>query len=115
MELAQQDVSVSKDYLDELLFSEYSKHYNPIEQYLSRLEPYTEMEADYIAEFADTVATSDQQRFREYFKRWLVATLANVFIKDRCTNHTCLVLVGGQKWKQPQNECFPGNLPDCKY
>lgn len=96
MELAQQDVSVSKDYLDELLFSEYSKHYNPIEQYLSRLEPYTELECDYIAAFADTVATSDQQRFREYFKRWLVATLANVFIKDRCTNHTCLVLVGGQ-------------------
>jgi predicted P-loop ATPase len=97
LELAEQDISVSKDYIDELLFSEYSGHYNPILDYFKELPAWDpNKDPNYIEQLCDTVKTSDQERFVKYFTRWLVATIANPFMPERCTNHTCLVLSGGQ-------------------
>lgn len=97
LELAEQDISVSKDYISELLFSEWSSSYDPITDYFNSLPKWNpDTDIDYIQQMCDTVKTTDGERWYRYFKRWIVATLANAYIKERCTNHTCLVLVGGQ-------------------
>lgn len=52
---------------------------------------------DYIEQVAKLVKTdAPKGLFSIVFKKWLVASVANVFIENQCTNHHCIILCGRQ-------------------
>lgn len=83
----------SRQALQDLLESEFSPKINPLCQFFEELPDYT---GDPIQELANTVKCVNSQHWDDYLKKWLVATLANVYDDERCTNHTMLILCGAQ-------------------
>lgn len=86
---------ISKDGLLDILCSSYSQAVNPVKEYFNNLLAW-DGETDHINELANTVTAKNPEKWREYFKKWLVAVVANVFIDEKCANHTMLVLTGSQ-------------------
>lgn len=87
--------TISKDGLLDILCSSFAPPVNPVKEYFKNLDEWDES-TDYIAELANTVKARNQKHWLTYFKKWLVAVVANVFIDERCANHTMLVLTGSQ-------------------
>jgi predicted P-loop ATPase len=87
--------TISKDGLLDILCSSYNKAVNPVKQYFKDLFPWDE-ETDHIAQLCKTVKARNPEHWLTYLKKWLVAVVANVFIDERCANHTMLVLTGSQ-------------------
>ena len=83
----------SRQALTDLFESDFSPKANPIRDYFEELP---EVDGDPIGELADTVVTTNPDKWREYLQRWLVATLANVYELERCTNHSMIILCGEQ-------------------
>lgn len=86
-------INTSKENLFDILNSSYSIAVNPIKEYFNDLNQWTG--TDHILELAETVKTKNEN-FYEYLKKWLVGVVSNVFIEEKCTNHTMLVLTGKQ-------------------
>lgn len=101
----------SKETVKDILGSSFSTPVNPVKQYFKDL-PAWDGQRDYIADLCNTVKAKNPDKWQTYFKKWLVAVVANVFIDERCANHTMLVLTGAQgKFKTTwlENLC-PKNL-----
>lgn len=87
-------IKISKADLESLLASEFVVSYDPFIRYLTAL-PTWDGETDYILELADSVVTTNQDFWRDAFKRWFV-TLVKSLIKEDVINHQMLILSGGQ-------------------
>lgn len=87
--------TISKDGLMDILCSSYNKAINPVKDYFENLFPWDE-ETDHIAELCNTVKARNPDHWNVYLKKWLVAVVANVFIEEKCANHTMIVLTGAQ-------------------
>lgn len=98
LDLDAHQIKASPDKLKLLLESEYAPMVNPVKEYFEDLPVYDEVnEPDYIKQLADTVRMEiGQERWYDYFKKWLVGCVSNVFIDDRCTNQVMLVITGKQ-------------------
>ena len=80
--------------LRNLLNSDFCPLYNPFEDYFDSLPPF-DSKQDYITELANTITTSQQDLWRECFKKWLVAMVGCV-LHDKIINHTVIVFSGRQ-------------------
>ncbi len=87
--------NISKDGLMDIFCSSFSPAINPVKSYFEDLFPWDE-ETDHIRDLCNTVQTKNSDNWNNYFKKWLIAVVANVFIEERCANHTMLVLTGSQ-------------------
>lgn len=87
--------TISKDGIMDILCSSFSIAVNPVKDYFKNIFPWDE-ETDHIAELCATVKVKNPTHWETYFKKWLVGVVANVFIDEKCANHTMLVLTGGQ-------------------
>lgn len=108
--------SVSKDGLMDILCSSFAPAVNPVKEYFNNLLPWDGV-TDHIEELCNTVKAKNPEKWQEYFKKWIVAVVANVIIDERCANHTMLVLTGTQgKFKTTwlENLC-PRTLPQYMY
>ena len=76
------------------LNSEYVDNFNPFTSYLYGLDAW-DGKIDYIRQLADTVQTSAQELFREYFRKWFVGMIASL-LSPETINHEVLVLIGAQ-------------------
>ena len=77
-----------------VLQSEFVPPFNPFEAYFQSLPPWDG--EDYIGQLARTVhVKDDQERFVEYFRKWLVGILPTIF-DDRVVNHEIMVFIGRQ-------------------
>lgn len=85
----------SKETVKDILGGSFSPAINPVKQYFKDLEAW-DGNTDHIAALCATVKAKNPLKWHEYFKKWLVAVVANVFIDERCANHTMLVLTGAQ-------------------
>lgn len=94
-ELDAYGISTSTSNLKEILESEFSPAVNPVKEYFKYL-PKWDLSTDYIKQLSETVKVRNHEKWYEYLKKWLVAVVANVFIDEKCANHTCLVLTGVQ-------------------
>ena len=92
-ELRTFNLITSKDRLWELLESNYTPMINPLRDYFENLE--YNPNGDRIADLLATVKTTSSD-WNLYFTRWLVATCANIFVEEKCTNHTMIILCGQQ-------------------
>ncbi len=74
--------------------SDFSPKQNPLKE-LFKAWGKLEDKTDYIAKVAATVKTTSPKGFWEIcFKKWLVASVANVFVDNENTNCYCPVLIG---------------------
>lgn len=85
----------SKDNLMDILCSSFSPAVNPVKQYFKDVFPWDEV-TDHIEDLCATVTAKNPQQWNTYLKKWLIGVVANIFIDEKCANHTMLVLTGGQ-------------------
>jgi len=91
------DIVTSAENIRSILESTFSPKVNPIHQYFSKLPEYEpENKNDFIKKLTETVTVENQTVFYTYFKKWIVAVVANSMTPLGCQNHTCLVLTGNQ-------------------
>lgn len=84
---------INQSLLRSIIRSDFSSPYNAFKSYFNSLPEYPN-EVDYIKELASTVKTHNNELWCLVLKKWLVAMIACA-ITDK-TNHTVLVLAGGQ-------------------
>jgi predicted P-loop ATPase len=94
-ELDNAGISITKQNLSEILFSDFSTKINPVLDYFENLPEFLD-EEDYILKLCNCVKVKNSNEWYLYFKKWLTAVIANVYITDYCANHTMLVLTGEQ-------------------
>jgi len=94
-ELDSFNLIISKDSLLDILCSDFAPAVNPVKNYFENLQKY-DNKKDYIKELCNTITTKNDDEFYIYFKKWITAVVANIFIDNYCANHTCLVLTGEQ-------------------
>lgn len=85
----------SKAKVAETIESDFCDRVNPLRQYFDQLPTWSGRE-DWIKKLCETVDTPDPAHFLKMTRKWLVATVANLYMTDRCANHLCYVLVGTQ-------------------
>lgn len=87
-------IRTTSENIRSILESSFAIPVNPIQNYLINLpvinSTYT------IQMLANTVQTTDQQRWIDYFRRWIVGVCANALEDEKCLNQICLVLCGEQ-------------------
>ena len=98
IEFMKRGVKVSASDLHKIIRGGVSKAYHPIRQYFEGLPLWDGF--DYISQLANTITVDsfgmDMDKYwPKYLRKWLVAAAAQATIDD-ATNHTCLVLMGGQ-------------------
>lgn len=92
-------VSCGPAKLETIILSHFSKQVHPVKDMFERWgESLDDADTtDYIKQVADIVQTdAPEGLFYNLFKKWLVASVANVFVEGQCTNHHCPILVGDQ-------------------
>lgn len=84
--------------LEGIILSHFSKQVHPLkEKFEGWGESLGDDKTDYIGQVASLVKTdAPKDLFLNVFKKWLVASVANVFVEGHCTNHHCIILCGGQ-------------------
>lgn len=91
------DIVTSAENIRSILESSFSEKVNPIHEYFNNLPEYLpENKNDFIKKLSETVTVDNPVIFYKYFKKWIVAVVANSIRKFGCQNHTCLVLTGSQ-------------------
>ncbi len=83
---------MSRDKIIETI-DHYSENVNFIKKYFAKIK--SKHSTDAIDKFCACVKTTDDNLFKKYFKKWLVASVANVYnVKN--TNQMCVVFAGSQ-------------------
>jgi len=90
-------VSTTKALIGETIKSDFSPRENPLKKYFQEAgNAYGE---GHIAQLAKSLVLKNQNAEvykTDLIKKWLVASVANVFVTNGCTNHLVLVLSGKQ-------------------
>lgn len=96
--LSKRGIKCSPAALENKILSHFSKQVHPLkEKFEGWSKSLGEDNTDYIAEVASFVKTdAPKGLFLNVFRKWLVASVANVFVENQCTNHHCLILCGNQ-------------------
>ena len=89
-------VKISKDILRQFLYSEQVKSVNPIKEAIKTYHANHLNTKGIIKKLTDKVKVNNNDKWEEYFTRWLVGMVANFFVDKRNTNHVCLTLSGDQ-------------------
>ena len=100
-EMDEQGLKISVKTLHDIINSDFSQSYDPLDEYLRSLKPWNaETDPDYIDELADRIEVADkpeynhtQALFRYYFKKWLVAMVV-AWVSLKVVNQTILIFVG---------------------
>lgn len=88
-------VRTSSENIRSILESSFATPANPVKDYLLSLNC-KQTNSTTIETLANTVKTTDSERWVLYLTRWLVGVCANVLNDEKCLNQICLVLCGGQ-------------------
>lgn len=100
LDLQKNGVRCSDSTLMKILNSDFTNLYHPIKEYFKNLPKYDGK--DYIKQLAETITISDieiddiklKELWYDYLKKFIVGSASTCL--GLGTNHTCLVLVGGQ-------------------
>lgn len=92
--LLKSKIKISKDTLKSLINSDFAEMYDPFVEYFDNL-PVWDGATDHIGQLADTVKTNEDEKWKKWFKKWIVAAVACA-IHDSKINHTAIVFAGKQ-------------------
>lgn len=84
--------------LESIILSQFSKQVHPLKENFEGWSKYlADDKTDYIEQVTQLIKTdAPKGLFSSIFKKWLVASVANVFVEGNCTNHHCIILCGNQ-------------------
>ncbi|WP_052595722.1 VapE domain-containing protein [Aureispira sp. CCB-QB1] len=96
--LSKRGIKCTPATLENIILSHFSKQVHPLkEKFEGWAKSLGNDKTDYITQVANFVKTdAPKNLFLNVFKKWLVASVANVFVENQCTNHHCIILCGGQ-------------------
>lgn len=104
--------------LRQILMSDFSPEYNPFECYFDSLPVWNAGDTDYIRQLSDTVTVTGSSAavWHEWFKKWIIATVACA-INPEAINQQMLIFTGGQgagktRWL---NKLAPRELENYRY
>lgn len=88
--------AASESLVWKIIRSDYAPAFHPVKDYFLGLEKWDG--TDHIRAISKTVRCVgiENALFDKYLRKWLVASVANVFIDNYCANHLCFVLAGSQ-------------------
>lgn len=86
----------SKEKIIEILLSDFSASTDPLQEYFSRLPDVPGAISRYASCLTLEREEAERPLFEAMFRKWIIATVANVFEEERCANHVCLIFTGGQ-------------------
>lgn len=89
-------ISTSAENIRTILESDFSPKVHPIKDYFRQLPRFEPDANRYFLQLAQTVTTSNPEKWNEYLLKWLMGVVANALEDVGCQNHTCLVLTGEQ-------------------
>lgn len=99
MEMDLVGIHTSVQKLGDIVTSDYSEPFNPLDHYLRSL-PKWDGQTDYIREFAMRITVEDrpeychtQEEFVEYFRKWFVSMVV-AWVNPHFVNQSMLILVG---------------------
>lgn len=99
MEMDLKGIHTSVQKLGDIVTSDYSQPFNPLDHYLRSL-PKWDGKTDYIREFAMRITVEDrpeychtQEEFVEYFRKWFVSMVV-AWVNPHFVNQSMLILVG---------------------
>lgn len=97
--LRKSGVSCTSAKLENTISSDFSRKVHPIKEMFERwADELGNDKTDYIKQVASFVKTDAPiGLFESVFKKWLVASVANVYIEGQCTNHHCIILCSSQQ------------------
>jgi len=93
-EMLSNNIKCNSTQLHNLLYSDFSREYDPFSEYFVNLEPWDD-KTDYIFMLSSTVKTTNEEFWHTSFKKWLVAAVASV-LNSSITNHQVIILSGPQ-------------------
>lgn len=96
LELKKNGKKINFDDFKRMLFSNLIPFINPLQEFIIDQSKNIIPGTDYISHIAQTVTVENSGHWEQYFKKWFVAMIANVFEPFKNTNHECLVLAGEQ-------------------
>jgi hypothetical protein len=93
--LLRSGVSTNFNQVKQIVRSHFSKQVNPLRGIIEdSLAVLGDDKTDYIAKLASVVkTTAPADLWGRIFKKWLVASVANAYVENNCTNHQCLILI----------------------
>ena len=94
VQMREMGFKLNKDTLWTLFESDFSENVNPLQDYFLSLN--NDTTDNPIEKLAKTINVKNDKHWKNYLTKWLVASVANVFELESCTNHTMLVLCGEQ-------------------
>lgn len=80
--------------LRSIIYSNFSKKYDPFKEYFDHLPPW-DGETDFILQLSKTISTTDDQFWQLCFKKWIVASVASLLVQ-KIVNHTAIIFSGSQ-------------------
>lgn len=93
-ELAKQRIKVSTQSLRTLIQSDFIPLYDPFIDYFNNL-PSWDGQTDYIGQLAGTVKTQNDELWKGWFRKWIVAAVGCA-TNSKIINHTAIVFIGKQ-------------------
>ena len=113
--LAKMGITKSPKDLYQKFNSAYSSSVNPVRDYFENLPPHKLVNP--IHELAKTIVVENSELWEDYLTKWIVATCANVFITEKNTNHTMIILCGAQGTYKTTwiNRLIPESLSEYLY
>lgn len=80
--------------LRSIIYSNFSKKYDPFKEYFDHLPPW-DGETDFILQLSKTISTTDDMFWQLCFKKWIVASVASLLVQ-KIVNHTAIIFSGPQ-------------------
>lgn len=93
-ELAKQRIKISTQSLRSLIQSDFTPLYDPFIDYFNNL-PAWDGTTDYIGQLAGTVKTQNNELWKGWFRKWIVAAVGCA-TNSKIINHTAIVFIGKQ-------------------
>ncbi len=98
--LGKAGVLTSAPQIESIVLSHFSKQENPLKSHFENFAGKLKEgdKTDYIDKLASIVKTSAEKGlWQRIFKKWMVASVANVYVERHCTNHQCLLLLSPEQ------------------
>ena len=92
-------ISCSPNKLESIILSHFSKQVHPLKEMFEQwYHQHKEDKTDYIGQVARLVKTdAPKGLFDIIFRKWMVASIANLYVEETSTNHHCLILCGSEQ------------------